>query len=1469
MADSLFDNRYRYDFIYPRGRSGETLRALDTQSGDRPVVIKRPAPNDAPPIRAGQEVSILNERRALMKLSGHPTLTELLADGQFFVGGSPHKYIVIERADGLIIADETLDRARRGEGLPLLETLVILDSLLDLIQLAHARDIVYNDIDAKHLFWNREAYRLKVIDWGNAVFLEGDEVTPQGVSRQSDVFQMGELLYFIFSGGGRLDAPRDADETYRVSFGDRDAEIGPELQTIISKAAHPNPKFRYDSVSDLKRDLAQIREPIEKERNATVERVADRLGRDLSKEDLRGLRGALEPALAQDPGYPPARRAFQEINDRLRDLDVSADLDAVRIYMEGDNWSRAADLLNDLRDKTGPATAPLVELLLDTCVLILDSDAAREAPDVPVAVMDAVLVMFEGNYALAARVLLTRDTPSDAARKLQWLIAERISSHIPDIMLLRPNLYRLELALAGLQSDGVNVSDANNMMKEIEAALQALTGDTTHLAQLRDGYRQVVDQLMTLNRALATLAVQHQLSNRKLPLNALDRAVNATMALADNMHVVGKQAAASPRDARNSLDISRQIDPTNPLWDTLNRALDSLYELLQSYQTYVPVADGSDLERWLSDSRRDLAPFLERLFDEMLAGMVDGLSAAGQAWQDYQSAVVEGNRVGAVTDLTRAADAVGTVSPTLAGWLNQLRAVIDGAQYVERHAVFGGLGRALADGWLAYDRGRLQEAEQLGKQAIEIARDETARAVAARLSELSTVTRDWVERNGVTSSVRTNSALRKIDNLFTEEEMAASDDFARQMPSRETYLKAMNRGLTDIYARTNSAAARLFFFKSLLLGALEAHDANLDDAQFWREVAVRTLSEHGPRHAATRILDEFIEVRRDILAGAAQVHEIHDTSSLENIESTRRELEDNPQARPLAGAIQSLREFELSLRDWTDGEFRAAGLKLENAIKGAAEAEQTAAVELTPYREWLNELQAAAAELHTQFRQMRQSIERLPAEPDPVVGEAHHRAAALTGELLGPTYAAQLDDWRDTYDSFLATYTDHSVRRSVRLERFNELFRAMFIDRHPAYALYRHWYDLTENAPEFPPPPTDDPTPRVSDDAVIAESEYQGSAYIDEDPPPRVKSPARRRRPSLRLILVLVVVVIGVIVGLNLTSGDNDSGAGLDISLTLSDTPDSESRALQLTSAASAAVVSGARTSETPRTSGTAAQTEPPAISLVTPTLAPQTPLTPEELSGSVAPEETATPTDTNTPRPPTDTPTPSDTPTPTVTWTPSNTPTPTVTPTPTLPPAGLQGWQDLFSVFARVDELPWSAEQFAPSQGAAGWRLGVGVETPGDELILGLEPGTLDRYLGNDAPSRIRRTDATLSLTTFDPALLESEDVYFGVMLESVEDPTQRVGLYIQVDDLNVVNLWLRVGDELEFVSQRSVNAVVARVRLERDPVSGNVLALFNDSQVGVSVPFIAPEAPVRPLLFVKDGGVIVGVTSWRVNLR
>jgi hypothetical protein len=46
-------------------------------------------------------------------------------------------------------------------------------------------------------------------------------------------------------------------------------------------------------------------------------------------------------------------------------------------------------------------------------------------------------------------------------------------------------------------------------------------------------------------------------------------------------------------------------------------------------------------------------------------------------------------------------------------------------------------------------------------------------------------------------------------------------------------------------------------------------------------------------------------------------------------------------------------------------------------------------------------------------------------------------------------------------------------------------------------------------------------------------------------------------------------------------------------------------------------------------------------------------------------------------------------------------------------------------------------------------------------------------------------------------------------------------------------------------------------------------VLLYLNDEQIGTAIEFIPPDAAVLPVLFVKDGGVIVSVVNWRVTLR
>lgn len=1434
MADSLFDNRYRYDFIYPRGRSGETLRAIDTQNEDRPVVIKRPAPNDAPPIRAGQEVSILNERKALMRLAGHAVLTELVGSGQFFVGGVPHQYIAMERAQGAIIADLVLDYAARGERLPELEVLVIVDALLDLLHVAHSKDIVYNDVDAKHLFWDRQNYQLKVIDWGNAIFLEGDEMTPQGISRQSDIFQVGELLYFIFTGGRRVNIPHDVGEDFRLDFGDDAQRVHSRLQAIISRAVHPNLKIRYARIADLRADLAQHRAPLERDRNAVVARIEERLAREqLSKNELRALLATLEPSLDKDPGYPPARRAYEDLTGRLRDLDVSADLDAVRIYMERGNWGRAADLLNDLRDKTGAKTTSLVKLLLDCCILLTDSPVQP-----PYAVMDAISFLFEGQSHAAARALLRTPTNDEATRQLQWGLAERISSHMPEVLLLRPNLYRLSLALDQLAADGIRTDEPRALLKQIDVEIGIIeSAKEANLRDLRDRFRAIVDQINALQRLLPTLAVQHNLSNRRLPLTSLDRALNAAMALADNMHVIGKQATRNPRDALAALESSRDIEPTNGIWDSLTDFLEELYQRLESCQTYVPAADGSDLADWLLETHRFLEPFVEQLFDELLVEIVEGLATAMSAWKAYGEAVLMGDRASAINALTRATDVVSFLSPTLAGWFNQLRNVISGTRYIERHALHGGLGRALADGWEAFDRSRLADAERLGQQAFEIARDEAGRNAAKRLRTLAQIARDWVERNGIASPSRTQAALTSVEALYSDLEQTTLQNFTAQMPSIETYLRAMSKGLIEVFNRRSTPALRILFINYVLLGTLDAHEGKLDDADFWREAAVKTLAEVGPRHVAALALDEFIARRRDLNSASALFNQLKGAHNIPHLEATRRQLEDNPQARLLVAGIQSLRELEAALRDWADGEFRSAGIKLENALKNIDEVESSAGITLTNYRAWLMDLQAHVAELHVRARDMRDIIEKRPDEPVASVRQTHRLQYEITARLLGDELAATLKQWHDTYESFLALYTDRSIRRTKRLERFNDLFRAMFIDRHPAYPLYRHWFNVTEQSPEFPPPPTDEPLPRL-DEGVVEVSPIR--VRDDSASPPIGKW---RGRWWLGAGIIGVIGVIGVIAFAAL----NNDTAPL-IAITITDTPTTTATLPQPSPSITSEV--GALAMDVTRQS----------ISLspfVTPTAPPSaTPTTPPP---SPTPSHTPTPTLTLTP---------SHTPTPTITLTPSHTPTITSTPTATLPPEGIRGAQDLLALLGGQNNLPWDDDVFALSAEGAYWRLGRGTTGVSDTLRIMPPADLLERAYGNNAATRIRRVEANLTLLTYNPALVSADDVYFGLLLESSEDGNN-VGLLVQSAQPTVINIAQVINNAQNFISQRAVNAVTVRLRIDRDVTSGSILLFLNDGQIGSAIPFVAADAPVLPVLLVKDGGVIIGVTDWQITLR
>jgi hypothetical protein len=388
---------------------------------------------------------------------------------------------------------------------------------------------------------------------------------------------------------------------------------------------------------------------------------------------------------------------------------------------------------------------------------------------------------------------------------------------------------------------------------------------------------------------------------------------------------------------------------------------------------------------------------------------------------------------------------------------------------------------------------------------------------------------------------------------------------------------------------------------------------------------------------------------------------------------------------------------------------------------------------------------------------------------------------------------------------------------------------------------------VTEQSPEFPAPPTDEPTPQIDEAIPLPEVDFSGSRYADDAPQPR--------RPLLGIPRLAIFGGIGgvLLIVLLLMFINRPDLTAITLALTITDTPENNG-------SETAAPNSTAANGDDATSAAAGSATTPLNISDFN---------TPTVRATTVMPTATASPiTDTATASA---TFTATQSPTPTASFTPSNTPTRTPSPTATLPEAGLQGRQDLLALLDAMpaEQYAWNAEQFSPGSGGEFWRLGVGALTEGDIIWIGIPPQILDQRYGNNATSRIRRVEATLSLETFNPPLLLDDAVYFGLIVQDAADSGRSAGLQVQLVQDGVINLVQRSGDDLQTLSQRTVNAVIVRLRLERDVQTGAITLFFNDEQLGDAIALGPSDAPLIPLLFVKDGGVIISVTDWQVTLR
>jgi hypothetical protein len=1418
----LFDNRYRYDHIYPRGRSGETLRAYDTLNGDRPCVIKRPALQDAPPIRAGQELSILNEKRALEQLSGHPVLCELLHSGTFRIGGQQHQYIVIEMATGETL--EALTLAAHGERLPDLELLTVLEGVLDLLQAAHDKRIVYNDVDAKHVFWDREAYQLKMIDWGNAVFLDSDVHTH--LTPHADIAQVGQLLYFLLSGGRRLDLSRPE------SVNELPESVPARLKAIISRAVSAEPSARYANIAELRRDLAELRRPLHKQREALIERVRARLPHVNSQSQLAELRAWLQEARRADTGYPPARELEAEVERRLSKLQLQADLDAVRIYLESGNFARATDLLDDLLARSTEELHPTLRFLQDACELL-----GRYAPPLqPEGFRQALDALLRDDPQAAARALLTTPDPRDAARQAQLLLAERLCAHLPIVVLLRPHLARLELLLSS--------APQLTRLRQIIARFEETPAEG--IQNLLRHYQRIADAL---------LALEEDLHGMESARETAQRARQTAEALLDLIEVAAQNALSDPSRAGNALWHAQAIDPTSAAFAPLNALLNAFHADLETLRAYTPASDGSDIADFLSSAAQRLLPYAAEVTDPRFQALLRDLETASVAWSRVADSVALGGKRPAVEQCKTAASAIRSLSPKTAYWFEEHARRLEESPRVEFLSPNVPFGRALAEGWESWDRGRTADALHSGKRAADYALTEAEKLAARRLISLSEALDTWLERDGATSTPQTEAALRRVGALFLPEEETLRQTFAAQMPTMQTYLKAMSKGVVEPLRDSSAAAVRVLFFDYVLRGILALQREQFDDANLWKEAAAKALST-ARNHPAFQTLETAI-LRRQLVLEA--VRALNNLTNVSAIAEARQAVRAPLAATQLESADQAIRALEDALRRWHDGDFRAARSQLDLALERVIGAEIALNKPLDGFKNWLQAL-ADAAEYLAQQRRLIEEEALAPAEtPKPEIAEAHQKLVDITRRDLGEPYTAQLRQWRDTYLAVCELYTDPELSKDEKLRLFEGHFASLFIDRQPALPILRYWRTRVAQMPDPEPElpryqasagmyePSDAPDLAVLDAAPAlrraAPRPEPLNVPASADVPPierRAERPARRE--TLSLVLIGAFGVTAIIAGLLLLFGGNSA----DLPPTPSATPVGLSAPVsQLATQAQPTVL-------------------PPTLTLTftpTVTLTPSLTATPE----SVVPTPTPLPTGELL-SPATLLAALSPSPIPTLSAGASPEPTNPAIALPTLPPDARSGEYDVLAALLALDESrrTWDAAWFSYQEGA--WIVGNPLRTSGRAPLIRFGPELLTPLFGAEAARYVRRMEVELELVSYEPRLLPTGQVIFGAGFESLQG--QRAAVEARLIQEQIANFGINLNGNFLQKTQLPANPLILRAAIARG--ADRTLSLYLDGQLlGQSNAAYPSDMPISLYLYTASGGMIVKVNALRVWLQ